>query len=167
MTTLLAVYNGSLVHILDTEGHTYQSFFTVIQDKSLVRFAIENYFCAEHLIEMFFVQGPHLSRHTDEYPLSRAIVGLFAGVLEAMLADKVPAVRGKPLGTLIQEAKRTDIIETGTKLGALSSMMLYLRNHIHPDRDATRTEYFIDINVAKGCKVALDSVIADLLNPKP
>src|ERR1700677_2629816 len=90
ITTLLAVYNGSLVHILDADGHTYQSFFKVIQDKSLLSFAIENYFCAENLIEMFFVQGPHFSRHTNEYPLARAIVGLFAGVLEAMLADKIP-----------------------------------------------------------------------------
>jgi len=49
----------------------------------------------------------------------------------------------------------------------LSSMMLYLRNHVHPDRDAARTAYFIDINVAKGCKVALDWVIADLLHPAP
>ena len=35
MKTLLAVYDASLVHILDSEGHTYQSFFAVIQDKSL------------------------------------------------------------------------------------------------------------------------------------
>jgi hypothetical protein len=165
--TLLAVYDGSLVHILDSEGHTYQPFFAVIQDKSLVRFAIENYFCAEHLIEMFFVSGAHISRHTDEYPLSRSIVGLFGGVLEAILADRLPNARGRPLGNLITEAKETGIIKVGTKLSALSSMMLYLRNHVHPDRDATRTAYFIDINVAKGCKVALDWVIADLLHPVP
>ena len=41
----------------------------------------------------------------------------------------------------------------GTKLAALSSIMLYLRNHVHPDRDAAGTAYLIDINVAKGCKV--------------
>jgi len=163
--TLLAVYDRSLAHILDLEGHTYQSFFAVIQDKSLTRFAIENYFCAEHLIELFFVSGPHFSRDTDEYPLSRSIVGLFGGVLEAILADKLPAVRGKPLGTLITEAKDAGILKIGTKLAALSSMMLYLRNHVHPDRDAARAAYFIDINVAKGCKVALDWVIADLLQP--
>jgi hypothetical protein len=165
--TLLAVYDGSLVHILDSEGHTYQSFFTMIQDKSLVRFAIENYFLAERLIEMFFVSGPHLSRNTDEYPLSRSIVSLFGGVLEAILADKLPAARSKPLGVLIREAKDANIVKVGTKLAALSSMTLYLRNHVHPDRDAARTAYFIDINVAKGCKVALDWVIADLLNPTP
>jgi len=44
-------------------------------------------------------------------------------------------------------------------------MMLYLRNHIHADRDASRRAYFIDINVAKDCKVALDWVIADLSEP--
>lgn len=163
--TLLAVYDQSLVHILDLEGHTYQSFFTVIQDKSLTRFAIENYFCAERLIELFFISGAHISRFTDEYPLSRSIVGLFGGVLEAILADRLPSVRGRPLGGLIKEAKNSGIIIVGTKLAALSSMMLYLRNHIHPDRDAARTAYFIDINVAKGCKVALDLVIADLMPP--
>jgi hypothetical protein len=45
--------------------------------------------------------------------------------------------------------------------------MLYLRNHVHADRDSARTAYFIDINVAKGCKVTVDWVIADLLNPAP
>lgn len=167
MKTLLAVYDASLVHILDSEGHTYQSFFATIQDKNLVRFAIENYFLAERLIEMFFVSGPHFSRHTDEYPLSRAIVGLFGGVLEAILADRLPTARSKPLGTLIRKARDANIIKVGTKLAALSSMMLYLRNHLHADRDAARTAYFIDINVAKGCKVAMDWVIADLLKPAP
>jgi hypothetical protein len=165
--TLLAVYDASLVHILDSAGHTYQSFFAVIEDKSLVRFAIENYFFAERLIELFFVSGAHISRHTDEYPLSRSIVGLYGGVLEAILADRLPAARGKPLGSLIVDAKDANLIKVGTKLAALSSMMLYLRNHIHPDRDAGRTAYFIDINVAKGCKVALDWVISDLLQPTP
>jgi hypothetical protein len=162
--TLLAIYDRSLAHFLDLEGHTYQSFFAVIQDKTLTRFAIENYFFAERLIELFFVSGAHISHHADEYPLSRSIVGLFGGVLEAILADRLPHARSKPLGTLIKEAKDADIIKVGTKLAALSSMMLYLRNHIHPDRDAARTAYFIDINVAKGCKVALDWVISDLLN---
>jgi hypothetical protein len=165
--TLLAVYDRSLVHILDLEGHTYQSFFQIIQDRSLARFAIENYFCAERLIEAFFVPGTLLSRFTDEYPLSRGIVGLFGGVLEAILADRLPAARGQPLGTLIKEAHTQGIIKVGTKLAALSSMMLYLRNHVHPDRDAKRTAYFIDINVAKGSKVALDWVIADLLRTAP
>lgn len=164
--TLLALYDRSLAHILDLEGHTYQSFFAIMHDKNLTRFAIENYFCAEHLIELFFVSGAHIPRFTDEYPLSRSIVGLFGGVLEAILADQLPNFRGGTLGTLITEAKNADIIRVGTKLGALSSMMLYPRNHVHPDRDAARTAYFIDINVAKGCKVALDWVIADLL-PAP
>jgi hypothetical protein len=89
------------------------------------------------------------------------------GVLEAILADRLPAARSKPLGVLIAEAKYANIVKVGTKLAALSSMMLYLRNHVHPDRDTTRTAYFIDVNVARGCKVAVDWVIADLLNPAP
>jgi len=163
--TLLAVYDRSLAHILDLEGHTYQSFFGLIRDQSLNRFAIENYFCAEHLIELFHIAGAHLSQQTDEYPLARAIVGLFGGVLEAILTDKLPNSGGHTLGALVREAHATGIIKVGTKLAALSSMMLYLRNHIHADRDASRKAYFIDINVAKGCKVALDWVIADLLQP--
>lgn len=165
--TLLAVYNQSLLHILDSEGHTYQSFFAILQDKGLTRFAIENYFFAERLVEMFHVSGPHISRFTDEYPLSRTVVGLYGGVLEAILADRLPALRGSTLGTLLTEGIRAGVIKVGDKLAALSSLMLYLRNHVHPDRDAQRTPYFIDINVAKGCKIAVDWVIADLLSHTP
>lgn len=163
--TLLAVYDRSLAHILDLEGHTYQSFFRLIQDPGLTRFAIEHYFCAEHLIESFHIAGTHTSGRDDEYALARAIIGLFGGVLEAVLADKLPSFRGHTLGVLIREAQAKEIIRVGTKLAALSSMMLYLRNHIHADRNANRRAYFVDIHVAKGCKVALDWVIADLLEP--
>jgi hypothetical protein len=163
--TLLAVYDRSLAHIFGLEGHTYQSFFRLIQDPSLTRFAIENYFCAEHLIESFHIAGTHISGRDDEYALARAIIGLFGGVLEAILADKLPSFRGHTLGVLIREAHAKEIIRVGTKLAALSSMMLYLRNHIHADRDANRRAYFVDIHVAKGCKVALDWVIADILQP--
>jgi hypothetical protein len=163
--TLLAIYDRSLAHILDLEGHTYESFFRLIQDRNLTRFAIENYFCAEHLIESFHIAGAHISGRNDEYALARAIIGLFGGVLEAILADKLPDTRGYTLGVLIREAHAGGIIRVGTKLAALSSMMLYLRNHIHADRDVSRRAYFVDINVAKGCKVALDWAIADLLQP--
>ncbi len=163
--TLLAIYDRSLAHILDLEGHTYESFFRLIQDRNLTRFAIENYFCAEHLIESFHIAGAHISGRNDEYALARAIIGLFGGMLEAILPDKLPDSRGYTLGVLIREAHTVGIIRVGTKLAALSSMMLYLRNHIHADRDASRRAYFVDINVAKGCKVALDWVIADLLQP--
>jgi hypothetical protein len=165
--TLLAIYDRSLAHILDLEGHTYQSFFGLIRDQSLNRFAIENYFCAEHLIELFHISGAHLSRQTDEYPLARAIIGLFGGVLEAILEDKLPTFRGHSLGILVREGHAVGIIKVGTKLAALSSMMLYLRNHIHADRDASQRGYYVDINVAKGCKVALDWAIADLLQAMP
>lgn len=160
--TLLAVYDKSLAHFLDLEGHTYQSFFRLMQDKNLTRFAIENYFCAENLLELFFTSGSHISRHTVEYPLARAVIGLFGGVLEAILTDKLPNLKGPTLGILVKEAHDAGTAKVGTKIAALSSMMLYLRNHIHPDRDISREAYFIDINVAKGCKVALDWVISDL-----
>jgi hypothetical protein len=163
--TLLATYDRSLAHILDPEGHSYQSFFRLIQDRNLTRFAIENYFCAEHLIESFHLAGTHISGRHDEYALARAIIGLFGGVLEAILADKLPDSGSYTLEFLIRDAHARGIIQVGTKLAAFSSMMLYLRNHIHADRDASRRAYFVDINVAKGCKVALDWVIADLLQP--
>jgi hypothetical protein len=92
---------------------------------------------------------------------------LFGGVLEAILADKLPNFRGHSLGVLVREGHAAGIIRVGTKLAALSSMMLYLRNHIHADRDASRRGYYVDINVAKGCKVALDWAIADLLQAEP
>ncbi len=160
---LLAVYDRSLVHILDMPGYTYQAFFELVTDRGLTRFAIENYFCAEHLLELFSLQGQHIDKHTDEYPLARAIVGLVAGVLEATLADRLPEVRGKTLGGLITEAHKRGIIHPGTKLGSVSSLMLYLRNHIHAGVESTRREFFIDINVAKGCKVALDLALNEML----
>ena len=167
MKTLLAVYDRSLLHILDVEGHTYQSFFALIQDKELTRFAIENYFFAERLIQMFYISGAHISRFTDEYPLSRSVVALYGGVLEAILADRLPDTKGDTLGVLLAKAIESGTIKVGDKLSCLSSLMLYLRNHIHADRDAERTPYFIDINVAKGCKAAVDWVMADLLSGMP
>ena len=161
--TLLAVYDGSLVHILDRTGHTYQSFFTLISHRGLLRFAIENYYCAENLLEVYFAQNRFIAGHTGEYPLARAIVGLLAGVLEAILADRLPNVRSKTLGGLIAEASKGGIIQVGTKVAALSSLMLYLRNFIHADRQAGQFEYFIDMNVANGCRVALDWAISDML----
>ena len=166
MKALLSVYDNSLVHILDTGVHTYPVFQTLIQNRNLCRFAIENYFCAITLLEMFSLQNQHIDKHRDEYPLARAIVGLLGGVLEAILADRLPASKSKTLGTLIRQAESEGVIETGSILGALSSLMLYLRNHIHADRDANRTEYFIDINVAQGCKIALDWLINQLLPVK-
>jgi hypothetical protein len=41
--------------------------------------------------------------------------------------------------------------------------MLHLRNYVHADLSSKRAEYFIDINTAKGCKAALDWVIAEML----
>ena len=40
--------------------------------------------------------------------------------------------------------------------------MNYLRKHIHPDRDAEREDYFIDINVAQGTKAALDFALNEI-----
>ena len=161
--TLLAVYDKSILDVFDTGGHDYRSFMSLISDKNLARFAMENYFCAEHLLEMFHLQGQHIVKHSDEYPLSRAIIGLLAGTLEAVLVDRLPGAEGKPLGGLVTEAQKKGIIQVGTTLAALSSLMLYFRNHIHPDREISQKDYFIDINVAKGCKCGLDWAVSELL----
>jgi hypothetical protein len=46
---------------------------------------------------------------------------------------------------------------------ALATILLYFRNHVHLSKEITRTDYFIDLNVAKGLKSAIDLAIGDLL----
>ncbi len=163
VTTLLLIYDKSLIQIWDTPVFTYPVFSKLIQDDGLSRFAKENYYCAVDLLEMFFLKNQHFNKHANEYPLARAIVGLLGGVLEAILTDRLPHLQGKPLGVLIERAHQEGTIRTGTRLAALSTLMNYLRKHIHPDRETRWKEYFVDINVAKGCKDALDGVIGELL----
>ena len=55
--TLLVIYDRSLVHPVDLEGHTYQSFFRLMGDKDLCRFAIENYFCGEEMIHFLMMDA--------------------------------------------------------------------------------------------------------------
>src|SRR5260370_1419716 len=161
--TILGLYDLSLTHPIETQTYTYQTFFALVQDRKLCAFAIENYFCAEELIEKASLQSGQALLHRHEYPLARAITGLIGGVLEAILADRLPLARGQTLGGLINEGNKEQIILPGTRIAALSSLMLYLRNHIHADRASSSTEYYIDINVANGCKVALDWAVGELL----
>lgn len=164
ITTLLIVYDKSLIPILDSPTLTYLTFQALIKNPQFVRFAIENYNCGIHLIEAFVHNDTHINTHSDEYPLARAVVGLFAGVIEAVLLDRIPHSGAKPLGTLITIGYEKGLIEPGTKLGTLCSMMNYLRKHVHPDRDAKREDYFIDINVARGTKAALELALIEILN---
>ncbi len=161
--TLLVIYDRSLIHPLDLEGHTYQSFFRLMGDKDLCRFAIENYYCGEELIRFVIAEAPASFRNQHDYPLARAIVGLLAGVIEAILADRLPSLHQPTLGQLMREAYAIAIIQKGSRLAALCSLMLYLRNHVHPDRDVQRNSYFVDMNVARGCKAALDWVLTEML----
>lgn len=163
--TLLTLYDGTIPHVLDMKGYTYQEFIKLIADEGLRRFAIENYFCAENLLVLFHSKQPFLGRSRDEYPLARAIVVLFGGVLEAILADRV-SVRGRPLGAAISVGHKAGLIRLGSSLTALCSLILYLRNHIHADKAASLTEFFIDMNVAKGCKFAPDLTISELLEQR-
>jgi hypothetical protein len=161
--TLFLVYDRSLVAAHDMPGYNYRAFFTLLKDEKLAAFGIENYYCAESLLQMFFLEGQAINKARDEYPLARAIVGLLAGVLEAFFVERLPDIKSPTLGRLLREAHEREVLNLGTRLSALSSLMLHLRNYIHADLGSLRTEYLIDINTAKGCKAALDWVIAEML----
>ena len=160
---LFTVYDLSTTHALDMPGFTIVDFLKLIKDDKLRRFAGENYFCVEHLLVMFQLEHQHIDKINDRYPLGRAIVGLIGGVLEAIWLDRLPGSRGKTLGGVLWQAHKNGVLQPNTKLAALSSLLCFMRNHVHPDRDVQRADYFIDMNVAKGCKVALDMAISDLL----
>ena len=150
-------------HILDMGGHTYHPFFALIADDDLRVFAGDNYNCAQLLLEHVSTDSGRSFVVTNEYAVARAIVGLYGGVLEALLADKLPAARDRSLGQLINEAYEQGFLVLGTKLCALCTIIWYFRNYVHANRSASRTAYFVDINVAKGLKVATDAAISELL----
>jgi len=160
---LFTVYDLSTIHPLDRPGFTVVDFHKLIKDDALRRFAGQNYFCVENLLVMFTLNGQHINKADDQYPLGRAAIGLIGGVLEAIWLDRLPSLRGDTLGRLLTEAHKRGVLKASTKLAALSSLLLFMRNHVHPDRDAQRQDYFIDMNVATGCKIALDMTISDLL----
>jgi hypothetical protein len=160
---LLVAYDASLLHPLDSTIHTFNSFFQIMTDKQLTQFAIENYFCAEEMLVEVTLEGRQALATVYQYAYARAIVGLLGGVLEAIVADAA-SVRGLPLGGTLTEAYDKGVIKRGSQLAALGSLMLYLRNHIHADRAVSRTQYFIDLSVARGFKAALDSVITQMVN---
>lgn len=167
VATVLATYDRSLIGIEDMPSSSYRTFFELIPEpKELCRFAMENYYCAADLIELFFAAGQPINKARDEYPLARSVVALFAGVLEAFLIAKIPSLKSPTLGALLREAHQQDLVSAGSKLSALSSLMLHLRNYVHADLDSRRTEYYLDMNTAKGCKAALDWAIAEILDPR-
>ena len=85
MMTLLMVYNRSVVEILDMPSYTFQAFFKLVTDRDLCRFAAENYYCAETLVQAFFLEGQAIVKTRDECPLARAIVGLLGGCSKPFL----------------------------------------------------------------------------------
>lgn len=162
--TLLTVYDQSRQHYLDMPAHTFQSFFTLISNRQLSAFAIENYFTAENIFELLITKGSRIiSPAIGEYALARVTIGLLGGVLEAILCDRLAATNNPTLGGLIKEAVDRRVIQVGTRLGVLSSMILYFRNHIHARRQADRAEYLIDVSVAKSTKVMLDWAMNEML----
>jgi hypothetical protein len=160
MTTLFLLYDETRKHVMDMRILTYQPLFKLIRDDNLRIFAGQNYYCAQEILELTSTHKGQSLALNHEYALARAVIGMYGGVLEAILADMLPGLSKKTLGALIGDAYAQNILCPGTKLAALSSVMLYFRNHIHADK--TRAEYFVDLNVAIGCKVALESVILDL-----
>lgn len=160
---LFTVYDLSLVHPLDMRTHTNLDFLSLITNDKLRIFAGENYHCVVNLLETSVLQGQHLDTVNGRYSLGRAMVGMVGGVLEAIWLDRLPGLSKGTLGSLLREAHTRGILQPGTRLAALSSLLCFMRNHLHPGLDSQRLRYFIDMNVAKGCKVALDVVISELL----
>jgi len=70
---------------------------------------------------------------------------------------------GKTLGSILAEAYKQGILKLDTRIAALSSLLCFMRNHVHPDENIKRQHYFINMEVAKGCKAALDWTISELL----
>jgi hypothetical protein len=166
ITTLLAVYDESTKHLLDAPLLTYKAFFSLLSDQDLTRFAAQNYYCAHGLLEMVMVKSGQAFLSNNEYALSRALVGLYGGVLEAILADKLGNRGQGTLGEMINEAHKAGFLNLGTGLCALATVVLYFRNHVHANKDIVRKDYFIDINVAKSLKAATDWVIVELIKQK-
>jgi hypothetical protein len=154
-------------HILDMPVHTYDPFFRLIADGALRTFAAENYMCAQFLLEWVGTTGGHSFILTNEYAFARVIVGLYGGVLEALIAERLSLTDNGTLGQLLNEAYEQGYVSLGTKLCALCTIILYFRNHVHANKTASRTAYFVDLSVAKGLKVATDVVISELLNNAP
>lgn len=161
--TLFEAYDLTVRHILDTHAWSYSPFFRLINNQGFRRFAIENYMCAQDLLEWVETKSGRSFVLTNEYPLARALIGLYGGVLEALLADKLGIRDRETLGALINRAYEEGLLPLGSRICALASIVLYFRNHIHPNKDIARTEYFINLNVARGLKAAMDLVITDLV----
>ncbi len=97
--TLLALYDATARrNILDMPVHTNVPFFSLIGDDGLRVFAGENYRCAQDLLEWAETTSGNSFLSTNEYPLARAVVGLYGGVLEAILADKLSTTGKKRSG---------------------------------------------------------------------
>jgi hypothetical protein len=166
ITTLLAAYDESTKHILDSPLLTYQPFITLFKDEGLRRFAIENYHCAYGLLEKVSVQSGQSFLQQNEYPLSRALVGLYGGVLEAILADQLGVTGEATLGRLVNDAHDAGMLKSGTHLSCLAILLLYFRNHVHANRDIARKQYFVDISVARTLKAATEWVVAELIKAR-
>src|SRR5450759_185970 len=164
MDMLLAIYDQTARRqILDMPIHTYAPFFRLITDDRLRAFAGENYMCAQSLLEWVETQNGHSFIQTNQYAFARSIVGLYGGVLEALLTDRLSAKGRNTLGTLINDAYNKGLLALGTNLCALCTIILYFRNHVHAGRTAMRKTYFVDLYVAKDLKIATDTVISELL----
>ena len=92
IATIFRLYDETRVHPLDMPILTYPSFFALLKDDNLRLFAGQNYYCAHDLLEFASTHQSFVNEH--EYALARAVIGLYGGVLEAILADKLPKLKG-------------------------------------------------------------------------
>jgi hypothetical protein len=117
ISTLLALYDTTVrQHILDMHVWTFNPFFAIFKTDRLRVFAGENYFCAQSLLEWVETSGGHAFLLTNEYPFARSILGLYGGVLKAILAEKLSTTQPKTLGGLITEAYKRSNLVVGTRL---------------------------------------------------
>lgn len=162
---LLTIYNESLRPRHESQVYTHRHFSDLFKDAKLLRFAVENYQCANSLVSVYFAQTPWLTAD-EQYALARATIGLYGATLEAVLADwfpPKPSEKPPTLGKLVDKARTADpqVIKDGTALAALSIFLLYFRNLVHPDREI-KAKYDIGMQNAKGVGIALGWALGEL-----
>lgn len=162
---LLTIYDTSWKPGVQAETYSHRDLSGLFKDEKLLRFAWENYRCANSLVRVYEAQMPWFTAD-EKYALARAAIGLYGGTFEAVLADwfpRRPDEKPPTLGTLVNKARTAipQVIKDGTALAALSIFLLYFRNLIHPDREI-KAKYDIGMQNAKGVGFALSWALGEL-----
>jgi hypothetical protein len=80
-------------------------------------------------IDWVETENGHSFIQINQYAFARSIVGLYGGVLEALLTDRLSATGKNTLGALITLAYKKGLLILGTNLCALCTIILYFRNN--------------------------------------